>query len=536
MIALKTLHRWLLRAAALAVAMGVFVAPVRASFDEVAAGPRAAGMADAQTALADDASAAFNNPAGLIQIGDPRLVTEFEQTARGLSDGSKLGSTYLGYVHPIRPGETVLGFGYRDFKATEILEEKTYLLGAGRRLNIAPFGWEGVWSAGANLKMLERSFVGGAYAENAIGDNGSASGAADPLLNGGGKTSAVSADLGVLYQFGRRLDSSVGVMVMNANRPDISIRSGDRAPEIIKIGAAHRPKWGAVTAEIRRAHRLAANPDTDLALGAERNFRLSNNGAVTLRGGYAEGSRGYKAVTAGAAYHFGRFSFDYALSFPIGNLSVTDGTQRLGFSMRFGNAVAVATTAAIVPPMVQPVVAVATAAPTETAPIEDSVSELNRFQQGVTEDIATLEREIAALRAAANVAPSTTTVPAVYPAQPAPAPAAPVAVSTAPAPLEVVHPVVPVVSPKKPAALPHPAAPKPAVTPARRPAQAAPTPDAARAWQFYDEAVARDVSDQERMELLESMRARFGAAEAARINAEIEKIHLHGAHLKKKAQ
>jgi len=527
MSAMMTLQRWMRRTttdnvakfkvlAALALSAAWLLAlPLHASFDDVGAGARGAGMADAQTAVADDAAAAFNNPAGLVQVVDPRLSAEFGQYARGLTDGSKLGSSFFSYVHPVKPGETVLSAGYRSFTASDILTEKTYLLGAGRRLSVTPFGWEGVWSVGANVKMLQRSFTTDAFASNAIGDNGSASGQADPVLAGGAKKSAYSFDAGAMYQFGRRLASSVGITVLNGDKPGLGVSSNDHAPRIVKVGAAHRPRWGLITAEVRRAYRLTREPDTDVAFGAERNFRLSNYSAVVLRGGYGEGSRGYQAVTAGAAYHFGRYAFDYAFSFPIGNLAQSDGHQRIGFSMRFGlpASTATVTAAPLMPPMVEPVEA--TPAPADemtvvtssaAAQIEETKNELQEFRDAVEENVTTLQREIDALRKSATPKPEAT---------PAPSPVAPT-------------PVVPT-----PVAEPAPAAPKKAVQPINVPApripkpqvpSAAPTPDAARAWQFYQEAVDRDVSDPEKIELLESMLVRFGERETGRINVELEKL------------
>lgn len=503
----------------------LFAAPaVWGSFDDVGAGARGAGMADAQTAVADDASAAFNNPAGLIQVGDQRIGTDFGQYVRGLSDGSQLGTSFLGYVRPIKPGRTVLSAGYRSFKATDIVEEKTYLLGGGTRLDIAPFGWEGVWSIGGNVKMLERSFNTDSYAGNAINDAGVASGRPDPVLNAGNRT-ALSLDGGVMYQFGRNLENSAGLVILNGNRPNLSKTSNDHAPEIVKFGVAHRPRWGVITAEVRHAYRLTGNPDTDLALGAERNFRLSNYSAAVIRGGYAEGSRGYQVATLGAAYFFGRFSFDYAVSFPMGNLGQTDGAQHMGFSMRFGGSTATVKTP-FLPPLVQPVSVSTTTAPE----MERAVKQMEQVPD-VEDDVKTLQREIDALRKAANLTPAASTAPASV--APSTATVVPSTATVTPPVVQVstpaaqptakpVHPK-PVAKPLK-TARPHPAASPTAVKAAPKPTAAAESREAEEAWQFYQEAVSRDISDQEKIELLESMVERFGEKQAPRVQAELDKL------------
>ena len=64
---------------------------------------------------------------------------------------------------------------------------------------------------------------------------------------------------------------------------------------------------------------------------------------------------------------------------------------------------------------------------------------------------------------------------------------------------------------------------KPTQAPAKT-APKAPTPEVKRAWAFYREAVAREVSDYEKVEILESMLVRFGETEAAAINKELSRI------------
>src|SRR5262249_34543423 len=148
---------------------------------------------------------------------------------------------------------------------------------------------------------------------------------------------AYSADVGALYLFGRDYNSSAGISIMNVNQPDVSLGGdGDKAPLITKFGMSYRPVWGLMSVEARRANRLIGQPDSDLSLGVERNLHLTGAGALTFRGGYAEGSRGFKSITAGMSYHFVRMVLDYAFSFPVGNLADTQGSHRIGMSYRMG--------------------------------------------------------------------------------------------------------------------------------------------------------------------------------------------------------
>jgi molecular chaperone GrpE (heat shock protein) len=73
-------------------------------------------------------------------------------------------------------------------------------------------------------------------------------------------------------------------------------------------------------------------------------------------------------------------------------------------------------------------------------------------------------------------------------------------------------------------ARPHPAASPTAVKAAPKPTAAAESREAEEAWQFYQEAVSRDISDQEKIELLESMVERFGEKQAPRVQAELDKL------------
>lgn len=313
------------------------VLPVRASFDDLGAGGRAPGMADTFVGVADDANATMYNPAGLANLKEGEVATEYSEFLKGLDDGSSLGTTYVSYAHPLRRG--VLGMAYHNFKAANLLSERMLILAYGWKLKVEPFGWRGKWSLGGALKQLHRQYEPDRFTENALNDGGVGSGEADPLFaRNGYSKDAYTADAGVLYEFGENYKYGAGLSVKNITQPDVSLGGdGDKAPMITKFGLAMRPKWGIISTEVRRAQRLQnGSPDTDLALGAERRFALQDNNAFSLRGGYATGSRGYRSVTAGASYQLGRAILDYAFMFPVGNLNNTDGSHRVGFSFKMG--------------------------------------------------------------------------------------------------------------------------------------------------------------------------------------------------------
>jgi hypothetical protein len=81
---------------------------------------------------------------------------------------------------------------------------------------------------------------------------------------------------------------------------------------------------------------MANEQDTDTAFGIERTLSWSSIGSMGLRAGYAQGSRGYQMLASGASFSFRWIHLDYAFTFPIGNLSQTQGDHQVSLSFRWG--------------------------------------------------------------------------------------------------------------------------------------------------------------------------------------------------------
>ncbi len=311
---------------------------VFASFEDQTAGGRAPGMADSFVAVADDADAIAYNPAGLVQLTEGQVSTQYGQYANGLSDGSSLGSSYLGAAIPLVMGKRSLGLSYQNFKANNLLTERTLILSYGQRLSMELLGWKGIYSGGVNVKQLYREYQPDRFTQNALNDGGAGSGSPDPLFGFGKSRSAYAMDAGGLVQFGPHYEYTAGLSIINLNQPDVSLAGdGDKAPRAIKTGAAYRPKWGTVTAEMRRVARLAGVTDSDLAFGLERNVPFGVLGSLILRGGYATGSRGYRAMTAGMSYNISRFQLHYAFKFPLNNVPGSAGSHQIGLAIKIGD-------------------------------------------------------------------------------------------------------------------------------------------------------------------------------------------------------
>ena len=216
-----------------------------ASFDDQRGGARASGMADAFVAVSDDADSITYNPAGLVQLTEGQLTSQYGQLVKGLSDGSAIGTTYLGYAFPKVTGYQVYGIAYHNFKADNLFNERTIILSYGRRLDLERFGLRGIYSFGTNLKQLHREYAPDRFAENALNDAGVASNQGDRLFASGSSKDTYAADFGGLVQFGPQYQFTAGASVINANQPDVSLGGdGDKAPMTVKGGLAYRPSWG----------------------------------------------------------------------------------------------------------------------------------------------------------------------------------------------------------------------------------------------------------------------------------------------------
>src|SRR4051812_44817012 len=96
-----------------------------AAFEDRGVGARGSGMGEVQTGVADDVNAVHYNPAGLIQVVQPELGSEYGQFAPGLGDGSTLGQTYVGYAHPVQRGYRTFGGAFTNFAADNLFTERT---------------------------------------------------------------------------------------------------------------------------------------------------------------------------------------------------------------------------------------------------------------------------------------------------------------------------------------------------------------------------------------------------------------------------
>ncbi len=122
------------RAAALALCLGLPCRDGLAAGLDAGAGARAAGLAHAVVALADDTTAVIHNPAGLSQLSAPEMCLQQTRFLTRVSDDSKVGLSLAALALPLRRGRWgALGLAYRTFDGASYFKDRTVVLGYGRR-------------------------------------------------------------------------------------------------------------------------------------------------------------------------------------------------------------------------------------------------------------------------------------------------------------------------------------------------------------------------------------------------------------------
>ncbi|HBL16899.1 MAG: hypothetical protein A2X36_08165 [Elusimicrobia bacterium GWA2_69_24] len=284
-------------------------ATARAGFEDLGAGARPMGMANAFTAVADDASAMHFNPAGLAGLSRPEAAASYSRLYMGLEDGSQISHSWLGYAHPVLRAGTFAA-GILDQKLSGFFEERSYLLSYARALR-------GGLSAGSSLRVLERKYSIGS--DPHLAD--------DPLFREHGTSSrGVGLDLGVLYRSSGPV--SVGLALLNLNEPDLGLAMADPVRRSVKLGFAYRPRDFTFGSDL-----ALQDGDWDVLFGAERWFL---RGTLAGRLGLGFGSRSDRDLSAGATFRGPFYQLDYAFQMPLGGIAGTSGTHRFTLGVRFG--------------------------------------------------------------------------------------------------------------------------------------------------------------------------------------------------------
>ncbi|MEK6645409.1 MAG: hypothetical protein AABY84_01865 [Candidatus Firestonebacteria bacterium] len=279
-----------------------------ADFEDLGVGARSFGMGNAFSALANDASAIYYNPAGLTNIKNAQIMTAYDRLYLGLSDKSILGDGFVSVVSPLDE-VTGIGISYVNFHLVNYYQEHTFVLSYGNKIFSQ-------LSAGINVKGLSRGLSEDIYTK------------VDPLFLEKGYTKTnFSFDTGLLY---RPFPSySFALTAYNINQPDLGLKDKDIVPMSLKLGFAYR--YHASDFVVDFAY---TNKDWDVYFGTENWFFER---CFALRGGVKTGSRADNDLSVGIGYNSGNIQFDYAVQYPLSGIKNTFGSHRISFGVKFGD-------------------------------------------------------------------------------------------------------------------------------------------------------------------------------------------------------
>jgi hypothetical protein len=309
--------------------------PAEASFEDVGTGARASGLGGAFTSIADDVHALYYNPAGLVYLRRKEFAATYGLLHTGLEDGSKIGSSYIAYGHPMKETIGTMGLSWQQLSLDSLYTERAITLGYGRRLSQK-------WAAGLNLKQLYRQFTAPAgQTDNLAARNPNA---VDPVFMNGNSQSSYGVDFGLLFRPFRNY--SYGLLLQNLNEPNMAIASGDRdiVPMLVRSGVAYTERNLTLIGEIDTQRKLGSGRDTHFTAGAEKWWVGAGfaQGDIGFRGSLAFGSRNYSQITMGLSYRLEAIQIDYGFLMPLGGITFggTQGNHRITFSLRFGKTIA----------------------------------------------------------------------------------------------------------------------------------------------------------------------------------------------------
>ncbi len=289
-----------MRRAIAAVVLVLLPAAAYGGFLAIEEGARATGMGGAFTAVADDATAVFWNPAGLALMDGFKLTGMGTRlfSVDGLSE-NVVSFTYSGWK------KTGIGAGWARTGVEDVYSENTFVLSAGRQV------FRDGFSVGGTFRVYRLAAPGYEYYN-------------DPNFVDGAQDYAF--DLGFLY---RARTWSVACAVRNIGQPEMSLISTTEDPDPItsevRVGGAYIfREVMLISGEVRIPNEVPSyyTRSVRYALGTEMWFA----GAFALRAGINDGK-----ATAGLGLKISWLAIDASL------LSVRrPGTKyRLSLSLDF---------------------------------------------------------------------------------------------------------------------------------------------------------------------------------------------------------
>jgi len=295
----------------------VIAAGAVVNIQNVGAGARSAALGNSFVAVADDADAVFENPAGLGQLTKKQLAYTNVSLFFGGIEGDDLGQHVVSYVQPLG-SKLGLGLGYERI-GSDLMSENGAFLSLSYKLS----------------KSLSMG-LSGKYLFWSVGDIPDDNGRADPLSNT--SNGGVGVDIGVLWKVPVE-GTQLGLMVKNVNQPNVAkgTVAGDadagKLPMDLAVGLSHR-LGGTSLVSLQWVMRDVTGDESDskVVLGGE--IELVEGLQVRAGGAklFEEDATG--DLNAGLGYRWNKLQFDYGYHIPL-DLTETNGAHRFSFAYEF---------------------------------------------------------------------------------------------------------------------------------------------------------------------------------------------------------
>jgi len=287
------------------------------NIQSVGAGARAQALGNSYVAVADDADAIFENPAGLGQLENKSLAYTNVSLFFGGIEGDDLGQHVLSYAQPLG-SKLGLGLGYERI-GSELMSENGAFLSLSYKMSKA-------FNLGLSAKYLFWS----------VGDIPADNGRSDPLSNS--SAGNVGVDLGLMWQTPFK-GANFGLLLKNLNQPNVASGTvaGDadagKLPMDVHLGVAYQLNaQSLVSVQFVRSDLSGDSSDNRLLVGGETQLA----GDLLLRAGgskiFEEDATG--DLNAGLGYKWNKLLFDYAYHIPL-DLTETNGAHRFSFAYDF---------------------------------------------------------------------------------------------------------------------------------------------------------------------------------------------------------
>ncbi len=274
-----------------------------AQFLKLGAGARAEGMGEAFSAVANDVTAVYWNPAGLAQIETPEI---------GAMQNTHFVDTQYQFLSGVKPfGSNVFGLSvYRlDYGSIDAYDKDNVKQGSFDAASMAV-------SLSMGRKINEQLMLGGSMkmVEEAIENE---------------KASSFAADFGVMYKLDKYNLSGV---IQHVGPGMKMVKDSAPLPMTVRVGASRRFMSDRMLAAVE----VSKPNDSNASLHGGLEYQLMP--LIAMRGGYkltpgqSTDLGGLVGLNAGLGITFNRFNLDYSIA-PFGDLGLS---HRFSFGYKFG--------------------------------------------------------------------------------------------------------------------------------------------------------------------------------------------------------